>query len=131
MTIDSWISTDNPYEAQKTGTQVKLNSGANDYTLTAMYEKYGECSNCTNVVIPCKQYATLLTVTDTLCNPWASEISVAGTTGQQFSPMLWDEDSQTITQRELKTYSPEQGRTLNFTTTDNKTNSGTGDFTGF
>jgi len=48
-------------------------------------------------MIPCKQYTTLLTVTDSICDPWETEFSVAGTTGQQFSPLLWDEDSQTIT----------------------------------
>ena len=37
MTLDPWISIDNAKYAQKTGSQVVLNSGASDYKMTAMY----------------------------------------------------------------------------------------------
>jgi hypothetical protein len=53
--------------------------------MTAQYQKVGSCDNCSNVMIPCKQYVTLVSVEDTFCNPWGtSNIALAGTNGQQF-----------------------------------------------
>lgn len=37
MTLNPWISIDNANYAQKSGSQVTLNSGASDYKMTAMY----------------------------------------------------------------------------------------------
>jgi hypothetical protein len=44
-------------------------------------------------MVPCKQYRTLLTVEDTYCNPNGNKnVPLTGTNGQQFSPLLWDDE---------------------------------------
>jgi len=132
MTLDPWISIDNANYAQKNGAQVTLNSGASDYKMTAMYQKVGTCTNCNNVMIPCKQYTSLNMVEDTYCNPWGNNnVALAGTNGQQFSPLLWDDKMGMLMTNQIQYHNFDMGRTLNFTTSQTQPTVGGGDFAGF
>lgn len=132
MTLDPWISIDNANYAQKNGAQVTLNSGASDYKMTAMYQKVGTCTNCSNVMIPCKQYTSLNMVEDTYCNPWGNNnVALAGTNGQQFSPLLWDDKMGMLMTNQIQYHNFDMGRTLNFTTSQTQPTVGGGDLAGF
>ena len=99
--------------------------------MTAMYEQIGSCSNCKNVMIPCKQYTSLIATTDTYCNPYSMNYPVGGTNGNQFSPLLFDDSTQTIATNQISVQALEQGRTLNFTAIAGQPMAGTGNYEGF
>lgn len=92
-TLDPWISLDTATYTMKNNQQVKLNSGENDYTKTAMYESIGSCASCNMIMVPCKQFLTLTTTENTYCNPYSVSYPVGGTSGNQFQPLLLNADT--------------------------------------
>ena len=49
MTVQPWISIDNPVYANKKNAHVLLNSGSVDYKQTAQYQMHGDCTSCASV----------------------------------------------------------------------------------
>lgn len=130
-TLDPWISLDTATYTMKNNQQVKLNSGENDYTQTAMYQSIGSCASCNMIMVPCKQFLTLTTTENTYCNPYSVSYPVGGTSGNQFQPLLLNADTQTLAVPTISIQALEQGRMLNFTATSTTPTVGTGNYAGF
>jgi hypothetical protein len=80
-------------------------------------------------MVPCKQYTSLNMVEDTYCNPWGNNnVALAGTNGQQFSPLLWDDKMKMLMTTQIQYHNFDMGRTLNFTTSQTEPTVGSGDF---
>jgi hypothetical protein len=72
MMIDPWISIDTALYEQKNNSPITLNTGALNYTMTAQTVQIGSCTNCTDVMIPCKNYTSIYSAVDSYCNPYAA-----------------------------------------------------------
>lgn len=80
-------------------------TGVDNYQLT---RSMGFWLNNTNVRVAGKIYETTTTVVDDYFNPWATNVTIVGTDGMQFSPEL-SEDSK------ISVFVNDLSRTCNFT----------------
>lgn len=86
MTVNTWISVDNNSSIKPQNANITMSTGADVFTQTAETRLWLDSSE---VVVPCKVYSSLTTVTDTVRNPWApSIVQVKGTNGMQFAPNM-------------------------------------------
>jgi len=71
MTVNTWISVDNNSSIKPQNANITMSTGADVFTQTAETRLWLDSSE---VVVPCKVYSSLTTVTDTVRNPWAPSI---------------------------------------------------------